>query len=118
MTEEVLRDVGLERPPKNNPIFGAVKGNPVLFVVDESTFMDAKFTLGNDTFMLREFCHSQLELVLEGLPHGTYFNIVQYSSSAMKLFPKPVLVSKTHIDAAMEVVSRTWRSSYARWQNP
>lgn len=105
--EEMLRDVGGGIPPKNNPVFGLVKGNPVILVVDESSSMDTEFALGGETFTRREFCRSQLETVLEGLPDGTYFNVIQYSSSAVKVFQEPVLVSKTNIDAAMERAS--WR---------
>merc|ERR1712194_98956 len=60
VADEVLEDVGVGLPPKNNPIFGVVKGNPVIFIVDESTSMDASFTLDNDTFMRRKLCNSQL----------------------------------------------------------
>jgi len=86
--------------------------------VDNSTVMDAKLTLGNDTFTHREFCHNQLEIVLKGLPNGTYFNVIEYSSFTGKIFQKPVLVNKANIDAAMEAVTRTWRSNYTPGQDP
>merc|ERR1712194_913615 len=98
MTEKVLRDVVVGFPSKNNPIFGVVKGNPVILVVDESNSMDVNFTLGDGTFTRRDFCHTQLEMVLKGLPNGTYFSVIQYDSSAVKIFQRSVLVSKTSID--------------------
>jgi len=115
-TKEVLGNVGVGLPPKNNPIFGVVKGNPVILVIDESTSMDANFTVGDDTFTLRKFCRIQLEKVLEGLPNGTYFNVIRYSSSVVQTFQKPVLVSKISIDAAME--RWTWRNDYTPGQDP
>jgi len=117
-TEKILRDVGAGLPPQNNPIFGVVKGNPVIFVADESDSMDANLSLGNIKITRRRFCHSQLEMVLERLPHGTYFNLIQYSSSAVKLFRDPVLVSRTSIDAAIDKVSSTWRDDYTPGRDP
>merc|ERR1719401_1136139 len=105
-TERVLRGVGAGLPPQNNPVFGVVKGNPVIFVVDESTSMDTNFTLGNDTLTRRKFCHRQLETVLKGLPNGTHFNVIRYSSSAVKVFENPVPVSRANIDIAVGPV--TW----------
>merc|ERR1712129_25781 len=66
-TARVLQDVGVGLPPTNNPIFGVVKGSPVILVMDESTSMDAGFTFGDETFTQRQFCNIQLEVVLKGL---------------------------------------------------
>merc|ERR1719162_2860817 len=111
-TEEVLRDVGVGRSTKNNPIFGLVRGNPVIFVVDETDSMDVNFTLGDDTFSRRKFCQGQLEIVLAGLPGGTYFNVIQYDGTPVQIFEHAVLASKSNINMAMNKVSSTWRNDY------
>lgn len=113
---QALRDVGVGLSPQNDPIFGVVKGDPVILVVDESTSMDTNFTLGSDTLSRRKFCHRQLETVLKGLPNGTHFNVIRYSSSVVKVFPKPEVVSTRNIDSAMEAVS--WRGGYTPGQDP
>lgn len=116
--ERVLKDVGVGLPPQNNPIFGVVKGNPVIFVLDESTTMDSSVCGGVDTVTCRQFCSLQLETVLEGLPNGTFFNIIQYSSAAAKIFQKPVPANKSNIDAAMHQMGKSWRASYIPGQDP
>merc|ERR1712194_837203 len=80
--------------------------------------MDANLTLGNDTFTRRKFCHSQLETVLEGLPNASYFNVIQYASSAVQIFEKPVRVSKVNLNAAMEAMGTSWRSDYTPGHDP
>merc|ERR1712086_925504 len=57
-------------------------------------------------------------MVLKVLPNGTYFNVIQYDSSAVKIFQKPMLVSKASIDLAMNKVSSTWRDYYRPGQDP
>jgi len=52
------------------------------------------------------------------LSKGTYYNVIQYSRSAVKAFLKPVLVSKSNIDAAMNKVSSTWREEYSPGEDP
>lgn len=117
-TERLLRDIGTGGPPKNNPVFGVVKGNPVILVVDESTSMDTDFVLDNDTFTRRDFCKRQLETALRGLPKGTHFNIVQYSSSAVKVFKEPVLANKSSINAAIQAMGTRWTSNHTPEQDP
>jgi len=114
--DRLLRDVGVGLPPSNNAIFGVVKGNPVILVVEESALMDAQITVGNETFTRRKLVHTQMETVLKGLPDGTYFNVIRYSTSAVKSFREPVLVSKANIDAVMEAV--IWRGRYTPGQDP
>jgi hypothetical protein len=116
-TEKVLQDVVLGLPPKNNPVFGVVKGNPVIFVVDESDSMDVTFTLGGNTIARRNFCQNQLEMVLKGLPEGAYFNVIRYGSFPEKIFQMPVLVSEANINATMDKVSSTWHDDY-KGQDP
>jgi len=117
-TGEMLQDVVVGLPPMNNPVFGVVRGNPVIIVLDESDSMDANFTLGDHTSTRRKFCNAQLEAVLEGLPTGTYFNIIQYSGGAVRLFQTASLVSRTNIDVAMEVIGTTWRGIYEPGVDP
>jgi hypothetical protein len=104
--EELLRDVGAGIPPKNNPVFGVIKGNPVVFVIDESGSMDTKFKLNGKTYTRREFCHDELENVLKGLPQvaGSKFNVIAYTASVGKAFPDVVSVSDENIAEAMQYV--------------
>jgi len=103
--EEILRDVGARIPPKNNPVFGVVKGNPVILVVDESGSMEEVFTLDGVQYSRRQFCHNELEKVLQGLPSSTSFNVIPYHNRAAKAFDQPVPVNEDNIAKAMAMVS-------------
>lgn len=80
--------------------------------------MNVSFVLGDVTFTRRYFCHSMLEMVLQGLPAGTFFNVVQYGGSVVKIFEHPVLVSQTSVDAALDKVTSTWRDDYSAVTDP
>lgn len=73
---EILKDI----KPRST-IYGLVKENPVMFVVDVSGSMDAKFRASGVTFTRLEFVCSELQKVLtQQLSPNQKFNIMVFST--------------------------------------
>lgn len=73
---EILKDI----KPRST-IYGLVKENPVLFVVDVSGSMDAQFRASGVTFTRLEFVSSELQKVLtQQLTPNQKFNIMIFST--------------------------------------
>lgn len=73
---EILKDI----KPRST-IYGLVKENPAMFVIDVSGSMDAKFSADGKTFSRLEFVASELQKVLtQQLTPNQKFNIMIFSS--------------------------------------
>jgi len=99
--EKVLRDVGANIPPKNNPVFGIVEGDPVVFVIDKSGSMATTFSLGTEKFSRDSFCDRELMVVLRALNPDSRFNIIVYGTGAEKIFPDVVQATPANIETAI-----------------
>lgn len=89
---------------KNNPVFGVVKGDPVIIVVDKSGSMQSKFTLDGKEWTRNSFCNEQLAEVLTGLSPQSRFNVITYSSGVSKVFTDVVQASKDNVESAIAKV--------------
>lgn len=105
--EKILRDVGANIPPKNNPVFGIVEGDPVVFVIDKSGSMGTIFSLGTEKFSRDSFCDRELMVVLRALNPESRFNIIVYGTSAYKIFPDVVKATPANIETAIAKATGT-----------
>jgi len=100
----ILQDVCVKS--KNNPVFGVVKGDPIVIVVDKSGSMAAQFTLQEKSWTRNSFCDQELENVVNGLSEGSRFNIITYSSSANMVFPDVKYATEENKKAAIDAVRK------------
>lgn len=95
---EILKDI----KPRST-IYGLVKENPVMFVIDVSGSMDATFNAGGTRFTRLQFVASELQKVLvQQLNPNQKFNIMVFSSGVSLWKPNFVAGTPENITAAIQ----------------
>ncbi len=96
----------LETVKARSPVYGTVRSNRVIFVVDISSSMEARFTTNRgETLNRLQFVQRELQSVLkEQLPAGAKFNLVIFSTGVQTWKPGLVEATPQSVQEAVEYV--------------
>ncbi len=97
----------LETIKSRSPVYGTIRSKRVIFVVDVSGSMKARFTTNRgETLNRLQFVQRELQSVLkEQLPAGAKFNLVIFSSGVQAWKPGLVPATPQSVQEAVQYVS-------------
>ncbi|WP_257458445.1 DUF4476 domain-containing protein [Archangium lipolyticum] len=97
----------LETLKPRSPVYGTIRSKRVIFVVDVSGSMEARFTTNRgETLNRLQFVQRELQSVLkEQLPAGAKFNLVIFSSGVQTWKPGLIAATPQSVQEAVQYVS-------------
>lgn len=97
----------LETIKPRSPVYGTIRSKRVIFVVDISGSMEARFTTNRgETLNRLQFVQRELQSVLkEQLPTGAKFNLVIFSSGVQAWKPGLVAATPQSVQEAVQYVA-------------
>ena len=90
---------------QTSPVFGTVRGDPLVFVIDKSGSMRESFEIDGQKHTRWSFCFEELKRLLLSLPSSSRFNVITFASSAASAFKDAQSATEANVQAALEKVA-------------